>query len=47
MLYPSFADHSIDAEMLLRIQEAFTPYLTKDGASFVRPMHVRLLRKVS
>jgi len=47
MLYPSFADHSIDVQMLLRIQEAFTPHLTKDGASFVRPMHVRLLRKVS
>jgi len=47
MLYPSFADHSIDVQMLLRIQEAFTPHLTNDGASFVRPMHVRLLRKVS
>ena len=47
MLYPSFADHSIDVQMLLRIQEAFTPHMTKDGASFVRPMHVRLLRKVS
>lgn len=46
MLFPSFADHKIDAEMFLRVQEAFAPHLTIEGASFVRPMHVRLLRKV-
>lgn len=47
MLYPSFADHKIDAEIFQRVQNAFEPHLISGGASFVRPMHVRLLRKTT
>ena len=44
MLYPSFADHHIDATLLDQIRHAFMPHCGADGAHFVRPMHVRLLR---
>jgi SAM-dependent methyltransferase len=42
---PSFADHGIDDAMAQRVRERFSPYLGPGGASFTRPMHVRLLRK--
>ncbi|WP_310566633.1 class I SAM-dependent methyltransferase [Hydrogenophaga sp.] len=45
MLYPSFADHFITPALAARVRAAFLPYLTADGAHFVRPMHVRLLRR--
>ena len=45
MLYPSFADHFITPALAARVCAAFLPHLTADGAHFVRPMHVRLLRR--
>lgn len=46
MLYPSFADHGIDEVITARVRAAFEPHCTEQGASFVRPMHVRLLRRI-
>ncbi len=45
MLYPSCADHFITPALAARVRAAFLPHLTADGAHFVRPMHVRLLRR--
>ena len=45
MLYPTFADHHIDEAMLERVCAAFAPHGGEQGAAFVRPMHVRLLRR--
>jgi len=45
MLYPSFADHFITPALAERVRAAFLPHMTADGAHFVRPMHVRVLRR--
>jgi len=45
MLYPSFADHGITEELLARVRAAYQPHQATEGARFVRPMHVRLLRR--
>jgi ubiquinone/menaquinone biosynthesis C-methylase UbiE len=45
MMYPSFADHKVDEAMLATVRAAFEPYCGEQGADFVRPMHVRLLRR--
>jgi 5-methylcytosine-specific restriction endonuclease McrA len=45
MLYPSFADHRITDDLRHRVKAAFEPYCSAEGASFTRPMHVRLLQK--
>ena len=45
MMRPSFADHRIDAALQARVAAAFAPHCTAEGARFVRPMHVRLLRR--
>lgn len=45
MLYPSFADHGITPATVERVKAAFMPHCGPDGAHFVRPMHVRLLRR--
>lgn len=45
MLYPSFANHVITADLVEKVKTAFMPHLGADGAYFVRPMHVRLLRR--
>ena len=45
MLYPSFADHRITPELVERVRAAFEPHCGADGAHFMRPMHVRLLRR--
>lgn len=45
MLHPSFADHGITPAIALRVRAAFDPHCGPDGADFVRPMHVRLLRR--
>jgi SAM-dependent methyltransferase len=45
MLYPSFADHHITLALVARVRAAFDPHCGPDGAHFVRPMHVRLLRR--
>lgn len=45
MLYPSFADHQITPTIEARVKAAFDPHCGPDGARFMRPMHVRLLRR--
>ncbi|ROR41430.1 methyltransferase domain-containing protein [Diaphorobacter sp. C33] len=45
MMNPTFADHRIDASLRKRVAAAFAPHCTMQGAHFVRPMHVRLLRR--
>ena len=46
MMRPTFADHRIDEAKLEQVRQAFEPHLGPDGAHFVRPMHVRVLRRV-
>ena len=45
MLYPSFADHGITPALEARVRAAFEPHVGPEGAQFMRPMHVRLLRR--
>lgn len=44
MMYPSFADHKVDQALRDRVRAAFEPHCGGQGAHFMRPMHVRLLR---
>jgi ubiquinone/menaquinone biosynthesis C-methylase UbiE len=46
MMYPSFADHKVTEALLDRVRAVFEPHCGIDGAHFVRPMHVRLLRRL-
>jgi SAM-dependent methyltransferase len=45
MMRPTFADHRIDDAKLAATRAVFEPHCGRDGARFVRPMHVRLLRR--
>ncbi|WP_456415205.1 class I SAM-dependent methyltransferase [Thiolapillus sp.] len=45
MLFPSHSDHQIDQELHEKVRQAFAPHLTPNGASFVNPHRVDLLRK--
>lgn len=45
MMRPTYADHQLDDEKIARVREAFAPHCRAAGASFTRPMHVRLLRR--
>ncbi len=45
MMRPTFADHRIDDAMLERVRRLYAPHQCAGGATFVRPMHVRLLRR--
>lgn len=45
MMRPTFADHHIDDVTLEQVRTAFMPHCGPEGARFVRPMHVRLLRR--
>ena len=45
MMFPSFADHHIDDELLSRVRAAYAPHQGANGAAFVRPLHVRVLRR--
>ena len=45
MMRPTFADHGIDDAMIERVRAKYQLHQCADGASFTRPMHVRLLRK--
>lgn len=45
MMHPTFADHRIDVPLRERVAAAFGPHCTSEGAHFMRPMHVRLLRR--
>jgi len=46
MMRPTFADHHIDEARLALVRAAFEPHLGTGGAHFMRPMHVRLLRRL-
>jgi ubiquinone/menaquinone biosynthesis C-methylase UbiE len=45
MMRPTFVDHHIDDAKLAAVSAAFAGHMGQDGASFTRPMHVRVLRK--
>lgn len=45
MLYPSFADHRVTPDLLAQVAAAYAPHQREDGAKFLRPMHVRVLRR--
>jgi SAM-dependent methyltransferase len=45
MMRPSWAEHTVDDALLERVRERFAPHQGADGAAFMRPMHVRLLRR--
>ncbi len=46
MMRPTFADHRLDETKIARTRAAFEPSCGPAGADFLRPMHVRLLRRV-
>jgi len=45
MMRPTFADHGLTEALVARVRAAFEPHCGPDGAHFVRPLHVRLLRR--
>ncbi len=45
MMYPSFIDHQIGDDLLARVRTAYAPHQGPDGASLVRPLRVRVLRR--
>ena len=45
MIGVSFVDHQLDAATLQAVRGRFEAHMTADGAHFVRPMRVNLLRK--
>jgi ubiquinone/menaquinone biosynthesis C-methylase UbiE len=47
MIGVTFVDHRLDAATLTRVRERFEPHMTPDGAHFVRPMRVNLLKKTA
>lgn len=46
MMRPTYADHQLDDAKIDQVRKAFKPHQGPQGASFQRPMHVRLLKKV-
>lgn len=47
MMRPTFADHQLDDAKVARVRAAFEPHMKPTGVDFVRPMHVRLLRRTA
>lgn len=45
MIGVTFVTHRLDAATLAAVRERFEPHMTPDGAHFVRPMRVNLLRR--
>jgi ubiquinone/menaquinone biosynthesis C-methylase UbiE len=45
MIGVTFVNHTLDATTLQAVRARFEPHMTADGAHFVRPMRVNLLRK--
>jgi len=45
MMGVTYANHQLDALVLQAVRARFEPHMTADGAHFVRPMRVNLLRK--
>lgn len=46
IMRPTFADHRLDDAKVAAVRSAFEPHTGPDGAHFLRPMHVRLLRRL-
>jgi SAM-dependent methyltransferase len=46
MMRPTFADHRFDDAKLAAARAAFVAHCGPSGADFMRPMHVRLLRRI-
>ena len=45
MLSVTFMNHQLDKTTLQTVRERFEPHMTAQGADFVRPMRINLLRK--
>ena len=45
MMRPSYADHKLDDAKIARVRAVFMPHCKADGAKFLRPMHIRVLRR--
>lgn len=45
MIGVTFVNHTLDATTLQAVRARFEPHVTADGAHFVRPMRINLLRK--
>lgn len=45
MMRPSWAEHAVDDALTARVRSAFEAHQHPGGATFTRPMHVRLLRR--
>ena len=45
ILFPSHSDHRVDDATHQRVRDAFMPHLTAEGAEFINPHRVDLLRK--
>lgn len=45
MIAVTYADHRLDDATLQQVRARFAPHMGPDGADFVRPMRVNLLRK--
>lgn len=41
----TYAEHSLDDETLAKVKKAFDAHMAADGATFSRPMHVRLFKR--
>jgi len=46
ILFPSHSDHKIDSALHEQVRLAFEPHLSTDGASFINPQRVDLLRNL-
>lgn len=47
MMGVTFVNHQLDAATLQQVRERFMPHMTADGANFLRPMRVNLLRRTA
>ncbi len=47
MINVTFVEHRLDDVTLAEVRQRFMPHQTADGAHFVRPMRVNLLRKLA
>ncbi|WP_457673755.1 class I SAM-dependent methyltransferase [Thiolapillus sp.] len=45
ILFPTHSDHGVDEDLRQRVREAFEPHLGPEGARFINPHRVDLLRK--
>jgi len=46
ILFPTHSDHQIDEKLHQQVREAFAPYLGPQGARFINPHRVDLLKRV-